>query len=139
MNTTGPARPRTGPPVDDQIALVGLRGRGHHGVLAHERRDGQEFVVDVVMHLDTRAAAVSDDLGDTVSYATLARAVMDVVEGEPVALIETLAQRVADVGLADRRVDAVDVTIHKPDAPVPVPFADVTVTIRRRQRMTEES
>ena len=108
-------------------------------MLATERRDGQEFVVDLVMHLDTRAAADSDDLTDTVSYATLARAVMDVVEGEPVALLETLAQRVADVGLADRRVDAVDVTIHKPEAPVPVPFADVTVTIRRHREMTERT
>ena len=129
----------TGRPVADQIALCGLRGRGHHGVLAAERRDGQDFVVDLVLHLDTRAAASSDDLTDTVSYATLARAVMDVVEGEPVALLETLAQRIADVGLADERVLTVDVTIHKPGAPMPVPFADVTVTIRRRQQMTEES
>ena len=124
----------TEPPVADQIAVVGLRGRGHHGVLAAERRDGQEFVVDLVLHLDTRAAAASDDLTDTVSYASLAQHVMDVIEGEPVDLIETLAQRIADVGLADRRVEAVDVTIHKPGAPMPVPFADVTVTIRRRQQ-----
>ena len=124
----------TGPPVADQIAVVGLRARGHHGVLAAERRDGQEFAVDLVLHLDTRAAAASDDLTDTVSYASLARDVVDVVEGEPVDLIETLAQRIADVGLADRRVEAVDVTIHKPGAPLPVPFADVTVTIRRRRQ-----
>jgi len=116
----------------DQIALVGLRGRGNHGVLATERRDGQEFVVDLVLHLDTRAAAASDDLADTVSYATVAEAVMDIVQGEPVALLETLAQRIADVGLADPRVDAVDVTVHKPGAPVSVPFADITVTIRRQ-------
>lgn len=124
----------TGPAVADQIAVVGLRARGHHGVLAAERRDGQEFAVDLVLHLDTRAAAASDDLTDTVSYASLARDVVDVVEGEPVDLIETLAQRIADVGLADRRVEAVDVTIHKPGAPLPVPFADVTVTIRRRRQ-----
>ena len=119
-------------PMADQIALLGLRGRGHHGVLPDERRDGQEFVVDLVLHLDTRAAAASDDLADTVSYATLAQAVLDVVEGKPVALLETLAQRIADVGLADPRVDTVDVTVHKPGAPVSVPFADVTVTIRRQ-------
>jgi dihydroneopterin aldolase len=134
MSATAPVRLTTGLPVDDRIALIGLRGHGHHGVLAAERLDGQEFVVDLVLHLDTRVAAATDDLTDTVSYATLARAVMDVIVGEPVALVETLAQRVADVGLADRRVDAVDVTIHKPAAPVPVPFADVTVTIRRHRQ-----
>ncbi len=120
--------------MTDRITLTGLCGYGHHGVLDSERRDGQDFVVDLVLHLDTRAAAASDDLADTVSYATVARAVMDLVEGEPVALLETLAQRIADVGLADRRVDAVEVTVHKPAAPIPVPFADVTVTIRRQQQ-----
>lgn len=117
----------------DRIALVGLRGRGHHGVLAVERREGQEFVVDLVLHLDTRAAAASDELSDTVSYATMAQSVMAVLAGEPVALLETLAQRIADIGLADTRVDAVDVTVHKPGAPLTVPFADVSVTIRRQQ------
>ena len=117
----------------DRIALVGLSGRGHHGVLPEERRAGQRFGVDVVLHVDTRAAAASDDLGDTVDYGTLAGDVVAVLTGEPVDLIETLAQRIADVALAPPAVQAVDVVVHKPEAPVPVPFADVQVAIRRHR------
>lgn len=116
----------------DRIALHGLRGRGRHGVLDHERRDGQGFVVDVVLGLDTRAAAASDDLADTVDYGGLARRVVDLVEGPPVDLIETLAQRIADLVLAEPLVNEVEVTVHKPQAPVTVPFDDVTVSIRRQ-------
>jgi dihydroneopterin aldolase len=116
----------------DRIALRGLRGRGRHGVFDHEREQGQEFVVDVELCLDTRAAAASDDLRATVDYGRLAADVVAVVEGEPAALIETLAQRIADRCLADARVGEATVTVHKPQAPVQVPFDDVTVTITRR-------
>jgi dihydroneopterin aldolase len=100
-------------------------------VLAHERALGQPFVVDIVLHLDTRPAAQADDLARTVHYGVLADQVAAVVGGEPVQLVETLAQRVADVALAHRLVTAADVTVHKPQAPLAVPFADVVVTIRR--------
>jgi dihydroneopterin aldolase len=115
----------------DQIALRGLRVRGYHGVLPEERKLGQIFVIDVVLDVDTRPAANSDDLTKTVDYAVLAQQVTDVVAGEPVDLIETLAQRLADVCLASDLIEAVEVVVHKPDAPVPLPFEDVTVTIRR--------
>lgn len=115
----------------DQVRVSGLRAFGRHGVFEHERRDGQEFVVDAVLHLDSRAAASSDDLADTVDYGTLALRLADIVGGEPVDLIETLAARLAGAALADPRVAAVDVTVHKPQAPVPVPFADIAVTVRR--------
>lgn len=115
----------------DRIELVGLRGRGHHGVFAHERRDGQEFVVDVVIGLDTRTAAAGDDLSMTVDYGTLAQDVVAVIEGPPVDLIETLAQRIADGCLTHRLVAWVQVRVHKPQAPVPVPFTDLIVSIRR--------
>jgi dihydroneopterin aldolase len=115
----------------DQVALHGLRVRGRHGVLDAERELGQTFVVDVVLHLDTRAAAAGDDLTRTVHYGILAERVAEVVAGEPMALVETLAQRVADVALEPEPVVAVDVTVHKPQAPVTVPFADVEVRIRR--------
>lgn len=118
--------------VPDRIGLHGLRGHGRHGVLDAERQDGQEFLVDVVLCLDTRAAAVSDELRDTVDYGALARSVMDIVEGPPAALIETLAQRIADLVLTDPRISEVEVTVHKPYAPVAVPFGDVTVRIVRR-------
>lgn len=118
----------------DRIALRGLRARGHHGVLPRERRDGQDFVVDAVLTVDTRAAAVSDALGDTVDYGGLASRLADLVAGEPVDLLETLCQRLADACLADPRVEAVEVTVHKPSAPVPVPVADVAVTVVRSRR-----
>ncbi len=116
----------------DRISLLGLRAFGRHGVLDHERRDGQEFVVDAVLWLDTRAAAAADDLALTVDYGSVAARLAAIVSGEPVALIETLAARLAAACLsADRAVREVEITVHKPHAPVSVPFRDVTVTIRR--------
>ena len=121
-------------PMSDVIELTGLRVHGRHGVYDHERREGQTFVVDVRLEIDTAAAARSDDLSDTVNYAGLAEALAEVVSGEPVNLIETLADRLAVVCLADRRVSAVDVTVHKPEAPIPLSFSDVAVRVRREQR-----
>jgi dihydroneopterin aldolase len=117
----------------DRVELHGLRARGRHGVLAHERALGQDFVVDVVLHLDTRPAAAADDLKLTVDYGALAERVVAVIAGDPVDLIETLAQRIADVALAPAPVQAVDVRVHKPHAPVSVPFADVVVAIHRER------
>jgi len=115
----------------DRIALTGLRVRGNHGVFDFERADGQDFVIDVILELDLAPAAKSDDVTDTVHYGELAGRLAEVVAGEPVNLIETLAQRLADVSLADPRVRAATVTVHKPQAPIPHEFADVAVTIRR--------
>jgi dihydroneopterin aldolase/2-amino-4-hydroxy-6-hydroxymethyldihydropteridine diphosphokinase len=115
----------------DQIRLTGVRAVGHHGVLPHERAEGQTFSADVVLHLDTRAAATSDDLGDTVSYAEVAGDVHAVLSGEPVDLVETLAERIAAVVLDHASVHAVDVRVHKPQAPIEVPFDDVEIVVRR--------
>jgi dihydroneopterin aldolase len=115
----------------DRIELRGLRVRGWHGVLDFERRDGQDFLVDVALEVDTRPAAGSDDLADTVDYGALATGLAAVISGEPVNLLETLAQRLADVCLADSRVHAAVVTVHKPHAPIPLSFTDVAVTVRR--------
>lgn len=117
--------------MSDHVALTGLRVRGHHGVLAAERTDGQDFVVDAVLELDLRRAGASDDLADTVDYGLLATRLAAVVAGEPVDLLETLAARLAEVCLADGRVVSVEVTVHKPDAPIGVPFTDVSVTVIR--------
>ena len=97
----------------------------------HERRDGQEFVVDVVLHVDTRAAASADDLARTVDYGSLAQDIHDAVARDPVDLIETLAARIAALCLAREGVRTVEVTVHKPQAPVPVAFSDVSVSIVR--------
>lgn len=120
--------------MTDHIELRGLTARGFHGVFDHERRDGQDFVIDAVLDVDTRTPAQSDDLADTVDYGALATALHDVVAGEPVDLIETLAERLAAVCLADPRVAAATVTVHKPQAPITHTFADVSVTIRREQQ-----
>lgn len=117
----------------DRITLTGLTVRGFHGVLSHERRDGQEFVVDAELEVDTRRAAASDNLADTVSYADVASRLAEIVAGDPVDLVETLAARLADACLADARVQAVTVTVHKPGAPIPLSFTDVSVRIRRTQ------
>ncbi len=117
----------------DELAVTGLECWAHHGVFKHERRDGQRFVVDLVLGLDTRAAAATDDLHRTVDYGNLGAAVHAAVQSDPVDLIETLAQRIADVCLSDVGVEWVRVTVHKPDAPLPVTFSDVALTITRRR------
>jgi len=115
----------------DQIVITGIRGTGHHGVFEHERREGQEFVVDVALDIDSSAAAGSDDLADTVDYGEVAVAVHGLITGEPVDLIETLAERIADACLAFGPVALVEVRVHKPSAPIPVPFDDVELRIVR--------
>jgi len=118
----------------DRISLVGLRVFGRHGVLHTEREQGQEFVADAVLWLDASAAAATDDLSLTVDYGVLAGRLAEIIGGEPVALIETLAERLAAACLADERVGQAEVTVHKPTAPVGVPVTDVSVTIRRSRR-----
>lgn len=116
----------------DVITLTGLRLRGYHGVHGFERRDGQEFVIDVSLGLDTAVAARSDDLRDTVDYGQLADRLAEVVTGTPVNLLETLAGRLAEVCLADPRVAGCEVTVHKPAAPIRHDLTDVAVTVRRQ-------
>lgn len=118
----------------DRIAVHGLRAYGYHGVFPDERRHGQEFVVDVVLGTDVAEAARTDDVGHTVHYGHLSQRLVAAVEGEPVDLVETLAERLAGVCLAEERVREVEVTVHKPDAPIPHEFTDVTVTILRKAR-----
>lgn len=117
----------------DRIALRGLRAYGHHGVFASERELGQPFLVDIALGLDTGPAAGADDLAQTVDYGAIAKRVVDSVGRDPVNLIETVAQRVAELCLAEPRVAEVEVTVHKPHAPIGVPFDDLAVTIHRRR------
>jgi dihydroneopterin aldolase len=115
----------------DRIAVLGVRAYARHGVYAREREQGQIFRVDAELEVDTRPAAAGDDLSKTVNYADLAQRLHAVLAGEPVQLLETLAERLADVCLGYERVDAVEITVHKPEADLGVPFEDVTVSIRR--------
>jgi len=118
-------------PAPDRVALRGLSGFGRHGVFDFERERGQQFVVDVVCALDLAPAAASDDLRQTVDYAALATDVVADIEGEPLDLIEALADRVARTCLRRPLVQSVEVTVHKPEAPMPVTVADVAVTLTR--------
>jgi dihydroneopterin aldolase len=117
----------------DRITLTGLRVRGRHGVFEHEKRDGQDFLVDITAWLDLSRAASTDDLTDTLHYGELAERTAAIVGGPPRDLIEAVAGEVADDVLSDVRVRAVEVTLHKPSAPIPLTFADVSVTIRRER------
>ena len=118
--------------MSDQIRIVGIKAFGYHGVLPHEAVEGQEFIVDLTLDLDLRAASISDDLTETINYADLAQIVHDNIIGERVQLIERLAGRIADEIVAQyKEISAVHVTVHKPHAPVTVDFEDISVTITR--------
>lgn len=118
----------------DEILLSGLTVFGRHGVFDHERENGQNFVIDLRLHLALSDAAASDDVTDTVHYGELAEKVAAVVAGEPVDLIETLAERISVVALEDQRVQFVSVTVHKPHAPIALTFSDVAVTVHRGRK-----
>ncbi len=119
--------------MSDRIELTGIRGYGYHGVFAGERANGQDFIVDVALHCDLQAAGRRDDLTSTIDYGDLAVRIHQIIEGEPVNLIEALAERVANEVLKNTLVKEVIVTVHKPSAPITVPFQDVAVTIARRR------
>lgn len=118
----------------DRIELRGLKIRGRHGVFEHERRNGQDFIVDMTVWIDLARAAASDELADTYDYGALAQLAADIVGGTPRNLIETVGADIADRVIADERVHAVEVTVHKPQAPISQTFDDVAVVTRRSRR-----
>jgi dihydroneopterin aldolase len=118
----------------DQITLSGVTAVGHHGVFDFERRNGQPFVVDAVLHLDFGPAAASDDVLDTAHYGEVAECIRNWITGEPLNLIEALAVRIAEDVLLKFPVAAVEITVHKPKAPIEVEFGDVSVSVRRTRR-----
>lgn len=120
-------------PLRDTITITGIEATGHHGVFEHEKREGQTFRVDLTLHSSTRLAAASDDLRDTVDYGAVAQAVADEIGAGPYDLIEKLAAVIAERVLTDFAPAAVTVSVHKPQAPVPVPFDDVVITIHRER------
>jgi 7,8-dihydroneopterin aldolase/epimerase/oxygenase len=118
----------------DRIELRGLKVRGNHGVFDHERADGQSFVVDITVWIDLADAATSDDLADTYDYGVLAQRAAAIVAGPARNLIETVAGEIAEDVMKDPRVHAVEVTVHKPQAPIPQTFGDIAVVARRSRR-----
>lgn len=118
----------------DRIELRGLTVRGNHGVFEHERIDGQDFIVDITVWIDLAAAAASDDLSDTLDYGALATQAAAIIAGPPRNLIETVSAEIAEGVMVDERVHAVEVVLHKPNAPIPLAFNDVAVVARRSRR-----
>lgn len=118
----------------DRIELRGLKVRGQHGVFDHERANGQDFVVDITVWIDLAGASASDELADTYDYGALAQLAADVVAGPARNLIETVGAQIADEVMDDERVHAVEVVVHKPQAPILQQFADVAVVVRRSRR-----
>lgn len=114
--------------------MRGLKVRGRHGVFDHERLNGQNFVVDITVWIDLARAAASDELADTYDYGALAQLAYDIVGGTPRNLIETVGADIAEQVIADERVHAVEVTVHKPQAPISQAFDDVAVVTRRSRR-----
>jgi dihydroneopterin aldolase len=128
VSTVGAQTPMLG----ERITLSGVSAIGYHGVFDHEKRDGQPFITDAVLYLDVSAAAATDDLSKTANYGAVAETIVAMVGGEAFDLIETLSVRMAEKLLADYAVlNAVEVTIHKPKAPIQVPFDDVSITVFR--------
>lgn len=118
----------------DRIRLTGVTAVGRHGVFDHERREGQQFRVDVELSVDLRRAGASDELRETVNYAEIADVVESAITGAPYDLIEALAERIAvDVLRGDARIEAAQVTVHKPEAPLSQRVDDVAVTITRNR------
>jgi dihydroneopterin aldolase len=117
--------------VADRITLTGLTVFGHHGVFEHEKRDGQDFVVDVTIWLDLTRAVATDDLTETVHYGELAELAAGIIAGPSRDLIEAVAGEIAETVMARYPVHAAEVTVHKPSAPIPLTFTDVSVTVRR--------
>lgn len=116
----------------DFISIKGLRAFGHHGLLPEEKSKGQEFIVDLEIHLPLQEAGKTDEISKTIDYALIAILVNKHIIGEPVNLIETLAERIAAEILENKSIHKVVVTVHKPTAPIAVAFSDVAVTITRK-------
>lgn len=119
--------------MSDTITITGLRLRGYHGVFEHEKRDGQEFVIDLEIELDLSSAGSTDELQKTLDYSVVVDEVAQRVTGEAVDLIETLAHDIAQLVLNHPQPTAVSVTVHKPQAPVGHPIEDIAVSIRRER------
>lgn len=115
--------------MTDRIEITGIRGWGYHGVLDAERRDGQEFIVDVILGLSL--TDLKDDLSRTIDYSMVAARTHEVIVGEPYDLIETVAERIVEACTDLPGLEFVEVAVHKPSAPIQVPFDDVVVRIRR--------
>ena len=120
--------------MSDAIFVNGLVLHAYHGVMPHEAKVGQSFAIDLELEIDLSAAARSDKVMDTVSYDKVVECASEAFSAQRLRLIEAAAGRVADAVLAAfPRVNAIEVTIHKPHAPIAATFSDVGVTLVRKR------
>jgi 7,8-dihydroneopterin aldolase/epimerase/oxygenase len=118
--------------MSDTVFVSGLLIHARHGVMEHEAKVGQRFVLDLELALDLKAAARSDKLADTVSYAAIVETASRAFTAQSHRLVEAAAGAVADALLAAfSAVSSVRVTVRKPHAPIAAIFADVGVTLVR--------
>jgi dihydroneopterin aldolase len=115
----------------DEITIIGVRGFGYHGVFESEKKVGQEFIVDLSIKKDLSIAGQSDALVDTVDYGAIAIRTKELIESGSFNLIERLATEIAEVLKREFDLAGIDVTVHKPSAPIDIAFSDIAVTIRR--------
>lgn len=115
----------------DELRITGIQARGFHGLFDFEQRDGQLFLVDLLLHLDLKKAGNSDSIEDTVDYGAMTRRVKELIESGPYRLIERLAEVIATSLKEEFALSTIEVTVHKPEAPVGVKVDDISVTIRR--------
>jgi dihydroneopterin aldolase len=122
--------------MTQKIRIRGLRVYGYHGVMEHERDQGQYFIVDATIKVDAQRASSTDDISNTVSYAEIAQLIAENVRNNPVNLLETLSQRLADEILfaASPWAKKVKVTVSKPDAPIDLYFDTVSVTAKAKRK-----
>jgi len=121
--------------MQHKIAITGLRVFAHHGVFDYERQNGQDFYIDATVWIDGDKAAFSDDLNNTVHYGDLAKGLVEITKNEQVDLLETLAQRLLDFALnfGGGKVQKAKITVHKPNAPLPYEFSDVSVKVKAKR------
>jgi dihydroneopterin aldolase len=118
-----------------KISITGLRVFAHHGVFDFERQNGQDFYIDASIWVDGDKAAFSDDLNHTAHYGDLAKGLVELTKNNPVDLLETLAQRLLDYSLnfGGGKVLKAKITVHKPGAPIPYEFEDVSITVKAKR------
>jgi dihydroneopterin aldolase len=119
--------------MNDFIEIHGIAGFGYHGLFDHERKNGQSFSVDVKLELVDKRASKSDAIEDAVDYSEVVRLVHELIVGDPVNLIERLAQMVATNLLDSFPLESVEVVVHKANAPVGFPVGDIAVRIKRKK------
>jgi len=120
--------------VSDKIKVTGIEGLGYHGLYDSEREIGQPFVVDVVLKLDLEKAGKTDEIQYTVDYNDIAQLIYNEIVGPPMKLLETMAEKICQkIFAAYSPIEEIEVTVHKPRAPISVPFGDVSITIKRER------